>query len=220
MNQVDRTLARPKAYYNIDGVGELVIGFMFLTFGLIGLIQLNVPKESPWHSMYTFIICVGLMLLIIHYGSKAIKKHITYPRTGFVQYRKRGTVWGMLIAFVISVLTVGLIFVLRERLNTMTPVLLFGLIFAGVYAYGMGRSVRWKWAVSCAMLLGSLTIAILPPDLLEALHNSEIPPIIPLELVVAIMLVFMLYSMLLMISGSISLWLYIRHTQAPAQDSQ
>lgn len=170
--------------------------------------------------MYTFIICVGLMLLIIQYGSKAIKKHITYPRTGFVQYRRRGTVRGMVIALGISVLTVGAIFALREQLNTMTPVLLFGLIFMGAYAYGIGRAVRWKWTVSCVMLLGSFTIAILPPHLLEALHNSETPPVIPLEMFVAFMLVFILYGVLLMISGGISLWLYIRHSQAPERDSQ
>jgi len=70
------------------------------------------------------------------------------------------------------------------------------------------------------MLLGSLTIAILPPDLLEALYNSELPPVLPLKLVVAIMLVFILCGVLLTISGGISFWFYLRHTQAPAQDSQ
>ena len=220
MDQVNRMLNRPKQYYNIDGVGELGIGFMLLAFGLIGLIQLNVQKGSPWQSMYAFIICAGLMLLIIHYGSNAIKKYITYPRTGFVQYRKRSTAWGMLSAVVISLLSVGLIFILRESLDTTMPVLLFGLICVGTYAFGIGRSVRWKWTVSCMMLLCSLTIAILPPDLLEALHNSEMPPILPLNLAVAIFLVFIIYGVLLMISGGISLWLYIHRTQSPVEDSQ
>jgi|WetSurMetagenome_2_1015567.scaffolds.fasta_scaffold114327_3 hypothetical protein len=220
MDQINKMLDRPKQYYNIDGVGELGIGFMLLVFGLLLSMQLNAPKGSLWHSMYTFNICVGLMCLIIHFGSKAIKKHITYPRTGFVQYRKRGKVWGMLSAMVISALTVGLIFALRERLDTTTPVLLLGLLFAASYAYGIARAVRWKWAVSWMMLLGSLTIAILPPDLLEALHNSELPPVLPLKLVVAIMLVFILCGVLSTISGGISFWFYLRHTQAPAQDNQ
>jgi len=134
MDQVDRMLDRPKQYYNIDGVGELGVGFALLVFGLLLSMQLNAPKGSLWHSLYTFNICAGLMCLIVHYGSKTIKKHITYPALDLCNTGSAAQSWGMLSAMVISALTVGLIFALRERLDTTTPVLLFGLLFAGSYA--------------------------------------------------------------------------------------
>ena len=50
-------------------------------------LQAHTPREAIWNQMYGFLIYVGIMLAVIHYGSKAIKTHVTYPRTGFVEYR-------------------------------------------------------------------------------------------------------------------------------------
>jgi hypothetical protein len=212
MDQIGRMLDRPKLYNNIDGVGELGIGFMCLAYAFLGWMQLHAPKGSGWHSMYTFIIYVGLMCLIIHYGSKAIKKHITYPRTGFVEYRKRDTIWlpmilgggvSMLFAFVLAI---------RPHWNLTTPASLVGLLMAASYAYRIARTVRWKWLVAWAMAFASLLIAGNPADLVGSLANHS--------WIGAFWLTFMLYGAMLLISGGISFWLYLRHTQAPAQDAE
>ena len=81
MNQVDNFLERPKLYYNIDGVGELSMGFMLWAFAFLGWKQQYAPSGSAWHSMYLLIVYVGLMFLILKFGSKAIKERVTYPRT-------------------------------------------------------------------------------------------------------------------------------------------
>jgi hypothetical protein len=48
MDQLESLLNRPKAYYNIDGVGELAMGFMCLAGSLLAWLQANAPKDSVW----------------------------------------------------------------------------------------------------------------------------------------------------------------------------
>ena len=222
-DQIGNLLDRPKSYYNIDGVGELGLGFMCLGYVLLSWLQLHTPKDSVWNQMYMLFLFVGLMLSIIHYGSKAIKKHITYPRTGFVEYRKRDTVWrpmfgGMVVSGLISM---GLILAIRKHWDMTTPASLIGLLFAASYAYGVARTVRWKWAVVWAMAFGSLVIAVLPAELVGALANvSRVTAYVPAKVMGAFLLSMMLYGTLLLISGGVSFWLYLRHTRPPAQEAQ
>src|ERR1039458_5947774 len=92
MDQVERVMERPKLYNNIDGVGELGMGFMCLGFALLTWLQAQSPRGAIWHKVYVVLPLMLLMASIIDYGSKTIKKHVTYPRTGFVEYKKRDNV--------------------------------------------------------------------------------------------------------------------------------
>ena len=218
MEQVQSFLNRPKAYYNIDGVGELAMGFMCLAYSLLGWLQAHASKDSIWHGMPAFLVYVGLMCLILHYGPKTIKKHITYPRTGFVEYRKRDTVWRPMIlgAVVSAAISAGLMVALRRHWNLTTPVSLIGLLFAASYAYGIARvgMARWKWVVVCVVALGSVAIAVLPADVVGAVGGGTSATYRG-----AFLLTFMLYGAVLLVSGGISFWLYLRHTEAPAQEA-
>jgi hypothetical protein len=173
--------------------------------------------------MYTLFIFVGLMGLAIHYGSKAIKKHITYPRTGFVAYRRQDTLWRPLIlALGFSALASLVVLVaVQSHWSLTTPASLVGLVLAASYAYGIARAVRWKWIVASGMALGSLVIAFLPARLVSALvGDSWLTRRVPATVVAAILLSFVLYGAMLLISGGISFWLYLRHTQAPVEELQ
>jgi hypothetical protein len=221
MDQIGSLLDRPKAYYNIDGVGELGIGFMCLGYALLQWIQVRSPEASFWNSMYMLFLYVGLMCSVIHYGSKAIKKHITHPRTGFVRYRTMDTVWRpATIALIVSApASVGLFIAIRSHWDLTTPASLIGLLLAASYAHGIARTVRWKWAVAWAMAAGSLVIAVLPADLVGAVANhSWITKQFPAKLVGAFLFTFTLYGTMLLVSGGISFWLYLRHTQPLAQE--
>ena len=223
MDQIGSMLDRPKSYYNIDGVGELGVGFMCLAYALLGWLQVHSLKASVWNGMTTLFVYGGIMCLIIHFGSKAIKKHITYPRTGFVAYRNRDRIWlPMIIGGGISMLASGaLILALRSHWNLTTPGSLIGLLFAASYAHGIARTVRWKWSVVWVMVFTSILIAFLPADLVGSLAaHSWITADFPAEVVGAFLLTFMLYGAMLLISGGISFWLYLRNTQAPAQEVQ
>lgn len=215
MDQVRSLLHRPRAYYNIDGVGELGMGVMCLAWALLWWMDVHTPADSLWHQMYFFLIYVGLLSLVLHYGSKAIKKHITYPRTGYVEYRKGRMRW---LAFVTGALaSIGFAVAIRRHWGT-TPVLLFGLFTAGAYVYHLARSVRWKWAVVWAIVLGSFAIALLPAEALEAVAKGQGED--SAQLIGAFLLFLIFYGVLALISGGISFWLYLRHTQPPAQEGQ
>ena len=201
---------RPKAYYNIDGVGELGMGFMMLCGALISWIQSITASHSLWHQM-AFWIGFPAMLATIHYGSKAIKEHVTYPRTGFVEYRKSGRIWTMLAAGVVAALVAAALVIARRHRWDMTVAVAFlGLLLAGGYAWGIARAVPWKWVVACLIAAGSLAIPFIPPDLMKALDKPSVSP----ELLV----LFLLYGLLLFVSGAISLWLYLRRTQPPIRE--
>jgi hypothetical protein len=223
MNDLTGLLERPKAYYNIDGVGELGVGFMGLGFDLLGCMQVRSPETSVWNRPYTLLVFMGAICLMIHYGSKAIKKHLTYPRTGFVQYSRRDTMWRpMLVALAVSVpASVILFYAIRHHLSMTTPASLMGLVFAASYAHGFARTVRWKWAVVWVMVAGSTLIALLPADLVGWLAaDSWITKSVSAKTVGAVEFTILLYGVLLLISGGISFWLYLRHTQAPAVEEQ
>ena len=223
MDRIGSLLDRPKSYYNIDGVGELGIGFMLLCFALLQWLQIGSPVDSRWNRPYMLFIWMGLMCSIIHYGSRAIKQRITYPRTGFVEYRKRDTLWRpLLIGFVFSSLAaIGLVTAIRSHWDLTTPAALGGLILAAAYARGFTGTVRWKWVMVCAMVIGSLVIAMLPADLVAAPANgSWLTATVPARIVGACFYSIVLYGAIFLISGGISFWLYLRHTQAPAQEAQ
>jgi hypothetical protein len=220
MNQVEGYLQRPKLYYNIDGVGELGMGFMCLGYALLAWLQSHTPSTSVWH--HAFLIYWAVMLAIIHYGSKAIKNRITYRRTGFVDYRPRDKYWVPmgLGAAVSALLGAGLFLAVRRHWEIPTAASLVGLLFAAAYVR-IAMTVRWKWAIFLAMVAGTLVIAALPADLLEAFANhTSLTSAIPAKAVGAYRLMFAVYGALLMISGGISFWLYLRHTQAPSEQGQ
>lgn len=221
MVQSESLLDRPKFYYNIDGVGELGVGFMCLGFVVLQWFQMHAPENSVWLKPYAFLIFGWGVCLIIHFGSKAIKKHLTYPRTGFVQYRKRDTVWRPMIlgAAVSGLLSAGLVLAVRRHWELTTPAALIGLLLAASYAYGFARAVRWKWAVAGAMAFGSVVIAVLPPHLIEAPARHATAPF-PARVLGAYWLSMLLFGALSAISGSISFWLYLRYTQPPSQSAQ
>src|ERR1039458_8892619 len=158
MDQVGSILDRPKLYYNIDGVGELGGGFTMLGFALLMWLQAHSPSGAIWHQMYAFVIYMAVMLSIIHYGSKAIKERITYPRTGFVEYRKRDRVRpGIMAALVAPLALVGLFVARRYHWDITAAIPLFvrlrpirgpeaGRVTAGDHG-GIGGAARVSWSV-------------------------------------------------------------------------
>jgi hypothetical protein len=222
MDRIESILQRPKFYNNIDGVGEFGLGFMFLGSALLQWLPIQSPR---WHRYGSFL---GFLLLItvIHHGSKAIKKHITYPRTGFVVYPRRDAVWiPMILGACASVLIgIGLVLavrthsgMIRSHWGMTTPVALAGLIIANSYAYGIARSVRWKWAVPAAMAICSVAIVMLPESAIRAMAGNITSP----EWIFgALQLTFMLYGAILLISGGISFVLYLRQTQPAAETGE
>jgi hypothetical protein len=162
--------------------------------------------------MYLFIVYVGLMFLILKFGSKAIKERVTYPRTGFVEYRKRETVWLPMIfaAGLAGLMTVAFCIAVQSQWNLTAILPLLGLVFAVGY-YRLARTARWKWIIASAMAAASILIAVNPGDLIGSPANYTLG---------TFCITMAICGAIYLLSGGISLCLYIRRTQAPAKVSQ
>ena len=222
MDQLRSYLERPKLYANVDGVGELSMGFMCLSYALFAWLEAHAPQNSAWHQTYAFLIYVAAMVSVIHYGSRAIKNRITFPRTGFIDYRPRDKYWVpmAMAAGITTLLGAGLHLAVRRHWEISVPGSLMGLVFAAAYIR-LARTVRWKWAVFCVMLAATLVIAALPEDLAESVVNHKgLTSAVPAKTVGAYWLTFAAGGAVFLISGGISFWLYLRHTQAPEQEGE
>jgi hypothetical protein len=202
---------RPLAYCNIDGVAELGMGFMALSYSLLIWLQLHSPAGAVWHSTYTLLAYVALLSAIIHYGTKALKNRITFPRTGLVEYRASDRYWTMGFAAAAGALTSAALVIAvhrHTRLSAFVPAV--GLLSAVAYLR-IAKTVRWKWAIACLLAAGALLIATLPPDFALAVANrTALSSALPAQTVGEFWLLFVLYGILLSVSGGITFYLYLR----------
>lgn len=218
MERIANLLDRPRLYYNIDGVGELGGSVMCLGFALLLWLRMHSPPDSVWHRI-SFFAFVGLMLLI-RYGAKAVKTRLTYPRTGFVEYRRRWRA-SAAAAGLAALAAAGLAIVFRRHWDISMLASLAGLVFAASYGYHFAMAVRWKWVVAGAMAVASFVITFLPAHVLGALGGGPSPPHPDrAKLGGTVLASLTIYGMMLLASGGISLWLYLRHTPPPAPEGQ
>jgi hypothetical protein len=152
---------RVKRYWYTDGIGELIGGGMFILLGIYFALQGFVGQNS----MIGGILQVSLILVMI--GGMAVsrrlintlKTRLTYPRTGYVEYQvdeqkmKFRRVWVMILAFVISALTMVFVrlFQAFDSIVAVTGVAV-GLILVILRAKSAGLSRFY--------ILGAISIAL------------------------------------------------------------
>ena len=152
---------RVKRYWYTDGIGELIGGGMFILLGIYFALQGFLGQNS----MIGGILQVSLILVMI--GGMAVsrrlintlKTRLTYPRTGYVEYQvdeqkmKFRRVWVMILAFVISALTMVFVrlFQAFDSIVAVTGVAV-GLILVILRAKSAG--------VSRFYILGAISIAL------------------------------------------------------------
>jgi len=227
MDQIESLMKRPVLYNNIDGVGELGLGLFCLCCGLLDWTQVRNPTTYLWHRWWGML-WFWLIIAVIYYGSKAIKTHITYPRTGFVEYRKRKSAWmsalalgcatALLAAWVATLASRSHWHIGGPHWGMTTPAALLGLLYAGAYAYKIAGEIRWKWVVAAAMAICSVVIAMLPASMIGVVAaNTSDFTTLPANYR-AWILTITIYGAIMLISGCVSLVLYMRHTQ-PAMET-
>lgn len=83
--------SRPRRYWNIDGIPELVMGLVWILWGGAFLIGDRIPKGSPaniyWMAFPAILVFTGVASTWL---VRRLKERITYPRTGYVEYREPG----------------------------------------------------------------------------------------------------------------------------------
>jgi len=219
---IQSLLGRPRNYNNIDGMGEISVGLILLGFALSFWMQIHTALHSLWNRSFASILSMLALCLALHYGIKGFKQKITFPRTGFVRYRAT-SVWYVLVSAGTTAATAVLIIRnLRHLLDSASAMgFLYALFMAVCYGYGIARAVPWKWLVASAIFLSGTVVALLPSTVFQPLFAGSPRAHDPtVGLLVALFPYFLVWSPLLLLSGLISLALYLRNTTAPASDTQ
>ena len=90
---IDMVVQRTYRYWYEDGLTEIGTGCLFILIGLLFLVESILPVNSPLQGISAF----GLPVLVIggmwvgRYVLRALKSRLTYPRTGYVAYRRQSS---------------------------------------------------------------------------------------------------------------------------------
>jgi hypothetical protein len=127
-------------YWYVDGLNEIGVGVLIFLLGLLYLLEWLLTPGDP-ASMLTSLGQPVLIIggwFVINWAVRRLKARITYPRTGYVSYRRekgRRRVSAILVsiglaaAFAIAALTIG-----KNVGERIIPILI-GLMMAGAVFY-------------------------------------------------------------------------------------
>ncbi|MFN2250957.1 MAG: hypothetical protein ACK2UL_03490 [Anaerolineae bacterium] len=154
MSVIEATTASVKRYWYEDGLAEIGAGVIFLAVAALFAFESAQPEGSPLSAISAIglpIVVIG-GIVVVGRAVTAAKRRLTYPRTGYVAYRKqprRARTAAVLVATVVAVVLVAFIALSDTDLAAAAlrwlPAL-DGLAIAAMYLYlgyalGIGRFV-------------------------------------------------------------------------------
>lgn len=201
--QLGRAMRRPWQYWYQDGLGEIAMGAMFAALGLEFLLESRLPPGPllTLVSMFGPLVAVLGMSLLARRVVGAVKARLTYPRTGYVAYRKR--TGSRLAARLALGLAMGALVGTLAALPTLLVWIpaIIGLIIGAVHFYGAYRLdlPRFYLLAAASAALGTLvslgTLGDLPGGAAY----------------------FIGIGLADILSGAVTLAAYLRSTQPPAE---
>jgi hypothetical protein len=104
VRQVER---RAQQYWNVDGLPEVVMGLLWIVWGVSWLVGEMLPRGPVWdiYRMFTPLLLVCSSVAAV-WATKALKARITFPRAGYVDWKpptRRHRLTAAAIAAIISV---------------------------------------------------------------------------------------------------------------------
>jgi len=200
---------RALQYWVVDGVSELLVGFVFLLTAIIYYVQASTPG-----TLLSKILAIASVILVcgVGFGGRwmiqRIKERTTYPRTGFVTYKIN---WKDKENIVIAIVITALILAYALITTVMdTKLTYWGPIFCGVImgilmfqaGYRLGQP-RFYFLAFLAVVIGFVLV-------LNGLRNEF-----------NLLLFIGLNGLLLLASGGLTFWKYLRSHHSPeAPDEQ
>lgn len=210
-DDIDKTVKRTRRYWFIDGLTEIAVGVIFLLVGLLFLVESFAPPDSP----LAHISALGLPVIVILgwlVASRlvgAAKARLTYPRTGYVEYRRPPTRQRVNRFVVGAAVGAGVGFVVATLALTAPASLawipaLQGLLIGAFWAY-----FGWHFALTRFYLLAIVSVVLGPAASLAGLGDVRGNGVY-----------FSLMGTALIVSGAVTLLSYLRQTKAPGDDAQ
>jgi len=197
-DQIDDYVKRPMRYQNIDGLDELLIGVLLTGVGLLQLFREIAPSGSIWKHNATFEVCAAAVFFIVVYDRKALKKRVTYLRTGYVKCRHtRKGVWrivaGALMAIAVAFATFFVLYRFALPSSKLVVIAWTSALWGLIYAMLTWMDAAWRWVVLVALIVAPPVVAMLP---LGHLWSDYLP--------------YLLQGLIFFVSGAVTLTLYLR----------
>lgn len=199
---------RTQRYWYEDGIWEIGFGLVNLVLSGFYLIVASTEWKGPL-ALVLMLLQMGVIIgafLLVNKVVKYLKERITYPRTGYVVYRKppvksrlrRGLVTALTalsIAVLISV--IGVMRLAPNRMPLVVSVVMAGsLVYLG-YRFGL---LRFYGIAALVILLGyGVSLSSLSDTLSTAYYFGG-------------------FGLLMMLSGGITLLIYLRRTPLANDD--
>ncbi len=225
--ELQKLTLQPRRYETINGAGEIGWGMAMLCFAISGYASVVLPA-SPWRTWIDWLFlagaCVAMPVCLW-----ASRRFITWPRVGYVAYRRDPSWWTSIIvaAVIAAVLGVTLPLLMRSEIAhaaqappaaggatvgapSLTGTMMkFGLGLTSAALYLMINAVsikehRWKW------LLLAL-IVIVPPGMCYFIPGNYLQVSRPMTLFLGVVW---------FISGVITLASFLRHHQGPVSEAE
>ena len=112
----DEIARRPLDYWRVDGLPDLVMGVLWMVWGTAWLVGDALPHDWRWNVywMATPVLLAGTGVIAIRV-IKALKARLTFPRTGYVEWKEPSRGTRLTHAVVAVVVAAGVVALLSMR---------------------------------------------------------------------------------------------------------
>ena len=199
---------RVKRYWFSDGIGELAGGGMFLLlaayFGISQFLGENNLLSVVLQGSLVLVMIGGIF--IVRRLVTALKTRLTYPRTGYVEYRvdKNTALRSRTLAMAFAMVMAFLMVLLARSIRIVdSTVLVTGIVVGAVFVLLRGKSYGVKRFYS----LGAVSVVVG-----TVLSFSKLPNAYALAVFYGLM------GLVVMISGGWVLFRYLRENPLPTEE--
>ncbi len=163
---------RVKRYWYSDGIGELLGGAAFLVLALYFSAQQYFGDQSLIGNLLqvTFVVFLIGSIFLMRKLINFLKTRVTYPRTGYVEYRQTGRniVWMRVLSVLVAMVVAMASVIIVRRIDFIdSMVAITGALVAVILLVKQGWSVgvgRFYFFSALSLVLGSaLSVSGLAP---------------------------------------------------------
>jgi len=205
--ELKKTELRAVQYFFVDGSFEFGFGLLCLILAVFLYVDTHI---QGWLSA---LVTASLVLVLIGGGwlikwmIKLLKERLTWPRTGYVTYRRREDgkrSWRMATGLLIGGAVSGgtMILVKNPNLHFAAMPLVSGVLFGLVMVF-MG----WRARLGRFPLYGGISLSIGAILAFSGLQN-----------IAAVCVYYLAFGLFLFITGACVLWAYLRQNPAAAEE--
>ena len=146
---IRQTMRKTYAYWWVDGMADMAMGFFFLVLAGYNYCTLTIPLSSTARVLMAIGQPLVFLLCWFGYGRlvKWVKEHITYRRTGYVAYqprKKKNRAQRAVVGAVLGITVSLMVTYIGPELLHLDPMVVVGCVMAAVtfylgYWYGVKR---------------------------------------------------------------------------------